>query len=566
MKSISAIILTSITILAYLTFYFYFSVNLPYQDDLLLIQFVEFFSREAIGTTALVRDLFSAFNDHKPVIPRLISLTEYLIHGHLNFRFYIVLISVNILFIFYFLYLQFEKTGLKFYYFLPVPFLFLQPLYHDVSGWALTGLQHTFVTVFLILAILLASSRKKYSLLGSVICCFLATFTHGNGILTFPAMLFFYLCFQDFRKAIGMATMMFVAVITYLWGYETGQANSVTLDITSLISYQLGFVGSSMAIWNNATTPSIVFGGITLLFMAYLVFKIAGNYFHKPFVLKPGTMELLSLFAFIFISGTVVAIFRSWTGITIASRFQLYASLSIVIFYILLLNYYPFFQKRFILYGITLFSILYWGYSYYRYADVVARKRTTYIADVYNWRYNRTLLSIDHTLVHNVDFFLRDAYESGIFRLPEPVTTKHQLDSSFTANRHTAIKSDIYKEDWTFILPESRSKDDSLTYFHLSSTSLPKELGILEDRFLVLRNMANDSIFLMAANPKKAARMQIIKSGSYYKHGFHALVRNNDLSSGQYELGLMTISRQGIKKFNKLERALNVSDGYLSLF
>jgi hypothetical protein len=107
-----------------LALFFYLSVNFPFQDDFLLIQFVEPFSRGYVGVQDFFYELFRTFNDHKPVIPRLISTAEYFIRGHLNFRLYTVLILVNITLIFYFLYAQFRKTDLKYYYFLPVPFCF----------------------------------------------------------------------------------------------------------------------------------------------------------------------------------------------------------------------------------------------------------------------------------------------------------------------------------------------------------------------------------------------------------------------------------------------------------
>jgi hypothetical protein len=198
----------SFVVILYITYNYYFSVNFPFQDDFLLIQFIETVTSRGLRSWELVNELFRTFNDHKAVIPRLISLVEYNLTGHLNFRFYIVLVTVNVLYIFYFLYLQFRKSGHPLYYFLPAPFLFFQPQFYEVSGWALNGMQHTFLIAFTVSAIILVSRGNAWAFYVAMFCCFLATFTHGNGILSFPAIIFYFLCRKDFKKA-GGATFFY---------------------------------------------------------------------------------------------------------------------------------------------------------------------------------------------------------------------------------------------------------------------------------------------------------------------------------------------------------------------
>src|SRR5258705_13557315 len=68
--------LISAAIVLHFLYNYFFSVNFPYQDDFLLIQFIEVVSSTKLSVNELVTELFRTFNDHKAVIPRLFSLVD----------------------------------------------------------------------------------------------------------------------------------------------------------------------------------------------------------------------------------------------------------------------------------------------------------------------------------------------------------------------------------------------------------------------------------------------------------------------------------------------------------
>ncbi|MEO6284964.1 MAG: hypothetical protein ABIN80_15620 [Dyadobacter sp.] len=564
MLRIFAGIAISLVIFIYFVYNFYFSVNFPFQDDFLLIQFIETVSKGGLGFIGLVKELFRTFNDHKAVIPRLIALIEYSMTGTLNFRFYIVLVLLNVIYIFYFLYLQFRKTKLPIYYFLPAPFLFFHPLYHEISGWALNGMQHSYLTAFTVTAIILVSQGSNRAFYLAMLCCFLATFTHGNGVLSFPAIVFYFLCLKDFKKAGLTALFMVICLGIYLAGYESGQAGKLPEDVMSFIASLFGFIGSSMSLWGNAVLWSALWGALITGFMVFLTVKVFAVYFNKPVWVKPGTVELLTLFGFIFITSTVIALFRSWAGGTIASRFQIYACLSTVIFYILLLDYTTIFRKMAVLYTITALSIFYWAYSHYAYTGVVATKRAVYLADVYNWQTNRNMFSVEKTIVRNASFYLLPAYKKGFFTVPQPVATKSQLDSLFTTNTTLNNGQQTYLEDWR-VQRFVRTGVEDLTYFFVADNAFPDRKGLLDDRFLVLKNTNTGQIHLMGANAKTAARKEILTQQIYYKNGFNTFIRKDDLPDGSYELGILDVKNSGDKRFYRLGKSLIVTAGKLVL-
>ncbi|MGV3600360.1 MAG: hypothetical protein ACO1N1_04095 [Dyadobacter fermentans] len=534
-------------------------MDFPFQDDFLFIQFIEAISGDHVGLSKVIEEMFRTFNDHKAVVPRFISLLDYELTGRLHLRFYIVLVSFNLIYIFYFLYHNFRKSGLPLYYFVPVPFLFFHPLYHEVSGWALTGMQHSYLTAFLVTAITLASRGTRPAFYVAMLCCFLATFTHGNGILSFPAIIFFYLCHKDFRAAIMTAVFMFICLGIYLSGYESGQAVNLPKNGLLFFSSLFGFVGSEMSLWAKPELFSAIWGFLIVVCMVLVTFRVASVYFKKPADVKPGTIELLSLFAFIFISSTVIALFRSWAGTTIASRFQLYAALSTAIFYIFLLFYTDFFRKKWVYTTCLGLSIFYWAYSHYKFTGVVATKKTTYLADIYNWHNNRNMFSVERSIVNYGSFYLFPGFQKGFFWLPEPVVEKEELNAMFDKNVPVHDDS-MYVETWD-IHRVVRDGVEELIYYFVSSNVSPQRKDFWDDRFLVARNTVNDSIFLINATPKVEARKNILKTADYYKSGFNTLLRGNDLNAGTYELGILDVSGDGRKRFYRLDRTL-VSTGH----
>jgi len=548
------IVAICIVILLFFLYNFHFSVDFPFQDDFLFIQFIHAISDGKVGFTGLIREMFLTFNDHKAAVPRFISLIDYVLTGRLHLRFYIVLVSINLTYIFYFLYLNFRKAKLPLYYFVPVPFLFFHPLYHEVSGWALTGMQHSYLTAFTVTAIILVSRGTKPAFYGAMLCCFLATFTHGNGILSFPAIIFFFLCHKDFRKAIMTAVFMFLCLGVYLAGYESGQAVNLPKNAVLFFSSLFGFVGSAMSLWAMPELLSAIWGLMIVGCMVLVTSRVASVYFKKPARIMPGTIELLTLFAFIFISSTVIAVFRSWAGTTVASRFQLYASLSTAIIYIFLVFYTDFFRRKWVYTTVLALSFFYWAYSYYRFTGTVAAKKTTYLADIYNWRNNRSMYSVERSIVNYGRFYLFPGYEKGYFWLPEAIVETKELDSMFAA-KGPAVEKGLYVETWD-IHRVLREGNDDIVFYFVSSNISPGRKHFWDDRFLVMRNTSTGIISLINANPKLETRKNIITTGNYYKEGFNTLLRENDLDPGTYDLGILDVSGAGKKTFYRLGKTL----------
>lgn len=545
-------------ILLFFLYNFLFSVDFPFQDDFLFIQFIDAISAPHVGFVGVLKEMFRTFNDHKAVVPRFISLLDYKMTGQLHFRFYIVLVLFNLIYIFYFLYRNFHKARLPLYLFVPVPFLFFHPLYHEVSGWALTGMQHSYLTAFTVTAIILSSRGTAAAFYGAMLCCFLATFTHGNGILSFPAIIFFFLCYQNYRKAIMTSIFMILCLVIYLAGYESGQAVHLPNSAASFFLSLFGFVGSEMSLCQYPELSSALWGAAIVVCVVLVTWRVASVYFKKPLRVVPGTIELLTLFAFIFISSCVIALFRSWAGTTVASRFQLYAALSTAIFYLFLVFYTDFWKKKWAFTGVLALSVFYWAYAHYRFTGVVATKKATYLADIYNWRYHRSMFSVEKSIVSYGNFYLLPAYQKGYFALPEALVTPDELNSMF--NGTPGPESDgTYVETWA-VHRIVRDGVENLTFYFVSNNEWPKRKAFWDNRFLVVRNKTTGATYLLNGTPKVEARKKMMSVMSYYKGGFNTQLREDDLDPGEYDMGVLNVSGGGDKQFYRLHNTL-VSSG-----
>jgi hypothetical protein len=553
LKFLSGLAISAV-IAFYLLFNRFYSVNFPFLDDFSLLQFAVQVSKEKFSWSTFIQELFKTYNDHKAVIPKLVSYCHFRVNGYVDFRFCLFIVSANVTLIFALLYYQFRRMALPLYYFVPCAFLFFQPQFHDISNWALTGMQQSFLIVFVLCAISCAASGRLKGFYGSMLFCFLATFTFGSGIVSFTAVIFYFFCFRNYRMMLLTGIFMCAALVMYLVSYETGQEASIQNNVLDLFASLFAFIGSGVAVFGQHDIVSSFHGFfISAFVIAILVRKSLIVYVNDDRA-KPATLELLAFFTFILVTATIVAVCRSRSGSVIASRFQIYAALSMVVFYLLLLDNTDFARKKSVWAVLTCASIFYWGYSYYTFAEVVAAKKTTYLADIFNWKNNRDMYSVEKTVLNNAAFYLYPAYHKGILKLPKAIIEKSQLEFLFQNEPVSVGETGIFVEDWN-LKRRTRNGEEELRYFFIRSDVMPARKKFSYDRFLVLKNRNDGRIHLVQANPKIEAKRRIL-SGNYYRKGFNALFRNDDLSTGTYDLAILDVNNNKYEAFYKLDKSL----------
>lgn len=412
---ISAIVI--ITLIGIFACYiYYFSFDFPFQDDVTLLEFINTTKETPWNWSHFFQSLFRVDNDHAIVVPRLITWMDYLIFGQVNFQHLIWLTLVELIIILFILYHLFKRQHLQLIYFLPVAFLWLQPQYHEVSNWAITGIQHATVTLFLLLSLVLITDNKAYALFGAIVLAFLASFTFGNGFLVFIALAYVYLLQKNWRNVLIIGCCLLAFFVFYMQIYQMGQAAKFHWNIKQILLSFLGFIGASAMEF-----PKI--GLMLSWFIGCIVVGIFAYYSidHGRFQVKnKDQATYVGILIFILSSAGIIALVRSAENYTIYSRFQLYAALSIIIIYLhLLLRS----NKRFriiLLIGMLLYSIPFYLLSYFNHTISQQYQKMSFIADRINWRNNQSMLSVSSGFLMNAKPILQEAENNGIYSFNAP--------------------------------------------------------------------------------------------------------------------------------------------------
>ena len=535
-----------------------YTLDFPFQDDTLLIEFIGIITNTKLSFLQFLKELFKVANDHRLVIPRLIALIDYGINGQLNFKTYIIIANINLGLIFLFLYKQFQKKNLPIVYFLPVPFLFFQPQMYEVSFWALNGMQHTFVVTFFVLIVTLLETKKKALFYLAIFIAFCGTFTHGNGILAFPAAFFMLLVQQRYKEIaiwiVGMGTCLFL----YLLGYKSGQAANPTLDFLKIIESFCGFIGANMMVFfHGNTTYAVAFGALIAVLMGIvIILKIKEGLVDSDKRRIDDNLGLLTLFCLIICTAGVISVVRSWHGIVISSRFALYAALSSSIIYLVLVDYLKGINRQLMAVGSTIFAFIFWFSSYSLYTPIVDNRYYGYRVDEYNWVRNHTMLCVSDGFINNASPFMTAAYKQGIWGLssywnqPAIVSAlgKYELDSTVKFTKTVSIEEEKYP-NISFFRNIIELRCDDIAF----QKKTPQDAI-----YIVLTKEKTAKRYLLATTPLSNAKRQILTDFSLLSKSFTVFIRTPSYDKGRYQVGYLIHRSDGTCSYHLTTASLDI--------
>lgn len=541
------------SIILFLLYNYVFACDFPFMDDFMLILFVQEYADKGYGPVEFINKLFQSANSHKMVIPRLVSFFGYLLSGELNFRAYQLIVSLNILLIIGLFYNQFRKLQLNLIYFVPVVFFLLHPQYYDITLWGLTGIQHTSVVLFTLVALNMTVQGKPKTLAIAIFLCFLSTFSHGNGLFAYCAVLFYLFAQKKYKEVLITLGCMILSLGIFLYKTNDGSIAILPDNLKVFSLSFLAFIGSTL---NQSSRFGIILsGGIGLFLLLFLGFRSLKFLMPGKQSAEKSGQELywLSFFAFIVVTALVVSLLRSWSGLAIASRFQIYGALSLVVGYMVALITSDKFRNRKSLLVIIPFSILLNMHSYYYYSDTVLKRKSQFLADVYNWKTYGKMFSVGEDFLQNADYFFTPAYEEHLVLKQNAIVTEEELVSFF--EEHTSSGTEIHV-NMEVCLNEDLRQFNLPQWFILSNAGTPGSLPFLSSRLLVLKSLDSGRILLLSATPVKSTQSQLLRGEPYYVSGFNAFLREKDLKKGRYQVGVLDVSYNGDKRFYKISNEL----------
>jgi hypothetical protein len=293
------------------------AVNVPFTDDFDdgLKSILEC-TAPGNGLMDKLRLVFAQYNEHRIVMNRLIYLADYALFGQLNFRHLSFFGNACLIFILGLLFLAvFTEYRLpqKMLYFLPVPFLIFQLHYWEFPVWGMAAIQNLYVLFFALLSFY-AIQRSPAHWGWFVTACAaaaIATFSNGNGILTFVVGAPVFALTKQYRR---LGIWVAVAVVTaslYFRDYQR-PANIPPMLATlstapgQVVDFFFSVTGSDVPTWLAYPFR----GGVGILGLFTVLFAYAA-YRQR---LKASLMALMVV-AFIYLTCLSAAAARSGFGV-----------------------------------------------------------------------------------------------------------------------------------------------------------------------------------------------------------------------------------------------------------
>ncbi|WP_373511459.1 hypothetical protein [Persicitalea sp.] len=430
-------LLVFLPVVLLLSLVYHFSETAFYSDDFHLLKTIVW-AQETNSFTEKFQLLVQQHNEHRILVPRLITWLNYKLLGHIDWP--ILMLSGNLLWcgVLYFLWTSFRQLKFSVWYFLPIPWLLFQPAYYDNYTWSISVLQQS-VIVFLLAWLVHSFVNRRYIL--ALFIFLIGTFTHGNGIFGIAVGVVFLFLYREWKwLGIWLAVCLAVAAF-YFYGFEKGQNANFLQSLASpvqLIGYFFAFFGASAELLDLGFGPSVLWGLITFGgICGYILPKIYQNY-RSAAPLTYFDKMLLGNLLFLSITALLVSVSRSWSSpdLDIPPRYAHYSPYLSAWFYLVgLVVLSRFFAIRWAtIWGAG--AILYNLVSHLNYVGDLEYRRDWLRADYANWQNYETFLQYPPAFNDNIREVYAAAIERGICQpivnLPKLPSQGAAVDSSIT--------------------------------------------------------------------------------------------------------------------------------------
>ncbi|GAB2777090.1 hypothetical protein GCM10027275_20080 [Rhabdobacter roseus] len=551
-------------VLLYVGYINHYALNIPISDDYDLVRVKYTLLTQELSGWEQLKLLLEPENDHRILFPRLVALGFYAWEGFINYRTLIFFVNACLLGLLLVWGLSFRRQGLSHWYLLPVLLWYLNPFLYDVTLWGINGMQHTMLNLLVFSSLyVLSYFQKKGTLLVGLVLALMATFTNGNGFLVFPAGLAMLLVAREWGKSAVWSAGMLVALGGYFFNYKAGQATQVDFTAEFIRNVAISF-GALSAGWVEAfgADPgtliwlSFGLGYLTLLLivlgLALLLFPVT------TFSARSGPYFWVGVLVFSALTIGIIAVSRGGRDLfsVFTSRYSLYPIHLLTLVYVIVLAVVRRGPQRVIFVGALLFGLLFVAESYFQYAKGRDVRYRNLVADHFNWRQHRRLVT--HFRSDLADFFTLDAYQRGIYRMSDfpLVGAERAMRARWSSTIHEVPLALTTQTDSIrfFGTPQQ------ITQFTLDNTTLPDQN---RGYYLVLKSHSG-ATYLLPTWPTPGGRKRFFTAGEVYKPGFTVTSYTENFRPGTYRIGLLT-GQPGKYQVQSTSYALQVDSTSASL-
>lgn len=491
--------------IAFVVMLFTYAVNVPWMDD---IDVYPDFLGKFLAATSVNEKLWLLFkpnNEHRVVYAKLINLAHYYLTGSLNMRTLTILSNSTLLGILWILWRVVKEQKLAPIYFLPIPFLLLQPQYYLTSLWTITGFQYQPVIFFGLLGMYLLTRNSKFALAGAIAAVIFDSVTMSNGMFYWVAGLIILWLQGRYKDSAIWGGFMLITIKGYFLNFDNG-ANQQGFAYFAQHPHEsfLGFfthLGGSFDFFNTlgivkrAIIPTLA-GVILVSIIGYWLIAFVLFSKQKPFSWlslkhqsKLGTLQhrleahrsnyvILGGTIFLLINALVIAVLRPRFGfdVMIVGNYKVYPAMFLVMAYLVVITSWQRAQtSSLFLYGLITASILFNGLSYIKFLPEVHERRKDLLVRVYNHQHNKIGLGpqIHSPFYDYVNAAMDRVVSKGIYHYPtgfysdmdtqlhETLSNKPRIDAQITQTdagvliQNTTLRNTRGLNDGNYILLKS---------------------------------------------------------------------------------------------------------------
>lgn len=524
------------------------AVNIPISDDYDLVRVKYRLMTGDYSWWETIQILLEPENDHRILLPRSVALLDYALEGFINYRSLIWFVNASLLGILVFWFLSFRRNHLSKWAILPVLLWYCTPFVFDVTMWGINGMQHTTLNLLVFASLyLLVYYPSTIGTAIAILLAFAATFTNGNGFLIFPAGLVILLLSQNWKKSIVWGSGMVLSLLAYFLNYSFGQATQIKVSGDFFQNLILSF-GALVGGWAAAfrgqnpswlLVSSFIIGIITLIGLLTWFLKRTLLAPLKPTSSKP--YFWIGVFLFSVMTIGIIAISRGGRDVysVFTSRYSLYPLHILTIAYGALLLTRPI-PNKWLTSIASGFGVLFMIGSYYQYQVDVETRRRSLVADHYNWRHHRKLLT--HFRSELADFYTQPAYDKGLYRFNNSplATAEAALDAPADTNKLSPLQLTLSTHSKPI---DYFGHPQTVAQFTLENESiLQPNTG--KGTFIVLKS-SNNTTYVLPAIPQSGGRKLFVRQGKIYKSGFKSTFYNENFVPADYRIGILSASPQG---------------------
>jgi hypothetical protein len=478
--------------------------------------------------------LIQQHNEHRIVLPRLLTYLDYKLEGHISWPTLVVAGNLLWIAVLWFFWKAFKTLNVPFWMFIPIPWIFLQPQYSDNVTWSISILQQSVIVFWFGLFCFLCAKRMYGQ---ALIVAIMATFTHGNGIFSFLIGITFLSLDRNWKGALTWLGVLILVGCVYFWGFEKGQNADFQKSLSDpvrLMAAFFAFFGALTKVQFTSVLFPVICGAIFVLILGtFLIPKLIAC-FTKNRVLSFFEKLLLGNVIFVGITAALICVSRSWGGIdtVMAPRYMHYAPFVACWVYLVLILTASEKLRNIVASAFILMAVIFNGLCYFVYNEEIVYRKNGLTADAENWNTHQIFLNYASSFNQNIKEPYTDAVKEGICATLPSVLGINGTQAPADSNAWVTVEKGVLTE-------QDASGSYQRDYFRIANERLTGT------SYLYLQNNLDQKGYWLATRLSNVGIRRLITSLEIYKPGFTAEFLTENVPAGDYRIGILNDNKFG---------------------